>query len=46
MRKSKHGDIAATSLADLKTRWAARSALNDLTYAQAKTAIQTNIDAE
>lgn len=37
---------AATSLADLKTRWAARSALADRTYAQAKTAIDNLVDGE
>lgn len=31
---------AATSLNDLKTRWAARSALNDRTAAQARTAVK------
>lgn len=35
---------AATSLADLKTRWAARSALNDRTLAQAKTAYKALMD--
>ncbi len=37
---------AATTLADLKTRWAARSSLANRTYAQAKTAIQNAIDNE
>lgn len=37
---------AATNLADLKTRWAARSALNDITYQQAKTAIDNLVDGE
>ncbi len=36
---------AATSLADLKTRWAARSALSDRTIAQLKTAVQNKINA-
>lgn len=35
---------AATSLADLKTRWAARSTLNDRTLAQAKTAYKALMD--
>ncbi len=34
---------AATSLADLKVRWAARVVLTDRTLAQAKTAIQNKI---
>jgi hypothetical protein len=34
---------AATSLADLKVRWAARAALADRTLAQAKSAIQNKI---
>lgn len=39
-------DVAAsTSLADLKTRWAARAALNDRTLAQAKNAIEGKITA-
>lgn len=38
-------DVAAsTSLADLKTRWAARSTLNDRTAAQAKQAVLDKID--
>ena len=37
---------AATSLADLKTRWAAESSLADRTYAQAKTAIEVLVDGE
>lgn len=36
---------AATSLADLKTRWAARSQLNDRTGLQAKSAINIKLDA-
>jgi len=36
---------AATSLADLKTRWAARSSLTDRTAAQARTAIRNKIDS-
>lgn len=36
---------AATNLADLKTRWAARSALAARTLAQAKTAITNHINA-
>lgn len=40
-------DVAAsTSLADLKTRWAARSTLADRTNAQARTAIRNAIDNE
>lgn len=40
-------DVAAsTSLADLKTRWAARSTLADRTTAQARTAIRNAIDNE
>lgn len=40
-------DVAnATNLADLKTRWAARSALNDRTYTQTKTAINDLVDGE
>lgn len=35
---------AATNLSDLKTRWAARSALNDRTLAQAKTAYKALMD--
>jgi hypothetical protein len=35
---------AATSLADLKTRWAAQSALNDRTLAQAKAAYDALCD--
>ena len=39
-------DVAApTSLADLKTRCAARASLTDRTLAQAKTAIQAKITA-
>lgn len=39
-------DIAAsTSLADLKTRWAARSALSDRTVSQAETAVQNKISS-
>ena len=37
---------AATSLADLKTRWAARSSLSGRTTAQARTAIRNAIDNE
>lgn len=37
---------AATTLADLKTRWAARSSLADRTYAQARTAIRNFINGE
>lgn len=36
---------AATSLADLKTRWAARSTLNDITVPQAKAAVQNKINS-
>lgn len=36
---------AATSLADLKTRWAARSAFSDITPAQAKAFVQNKIDS-
>lgn len=36
---------AATSLADLKTRWAARAALTDRTAAQAKTAVVNKINS-
>jgi hypothetical protein len=36
---------AATSLADLKSRWAARADLTDRTLAQAKTAIENKISA-
>lgn len=36
---------AATSLADLKTRWAARSALSDRTGAQLKTTVANKINA-
>lgn len=36
---------AATSLADLKIRWAARTALTDRTLAQAKTAWQNKISS-
>lgn len=35
---------AATTLADLKTRWAARSSLDDRTAAQGKTAVQNKLD--
>jgi hypothetical protein len=35
---------AATNLADLKARWAARSALADRTGAQARTAIRAKLD--
>lgn len=39
-------DVAAsTSLADLKTRWAARSDLNERTIQQFKNAVQNKIDA-
>lgn len=34
----------STSLADLKTRWAAQSSLSDRTAAQARTAIRNHID--
>ena len=45
--RDRSADVAAaTSLADLKTRWAARSALEDRTYAQAKAAIQNLVDSE
>lgn len=37
---------AATNLADLKTRWAARSTLDDIAYDQAKTAIENLVDGE
>ena len=44
--RDRSADVAAaTNLADLKTRWAARSTLADRTMAQAKTAIQTTIAA-
>lgn len=36
---------AATTLADLKTRWAARAAMPDRTIAQLKTAIENKINA-
>lgn len=36
---------AATSLADLKTRWAARASLDDRTLSQLKTAIQDRVDS-
>src|SRR5688572_6634246 len=36
---------AATSLADLKTRWAARASLADRTGAQLKNAVENKIDA-
>lgn len=36
---------AATSLADLKTRWALQSTLNDRTLAQLRTAIQDRINS-
>lgn len=43
--RDRSADIAAsTSLANLQTRWAARSALNDRTLAQAKTAYKTLMD--
>lgn len=35
---------AATSLANLQTRWAARSSLDDRTLSQLKTAIQNRVD--
>jgi hypothetical protein len=39
-----HADVAnATTLADLKTRWAARAALGDRTATQLKTAVQNKI---
>lgn len=45
--RDRSGDVAAaTSLADLKTRWAARSAMNDRTYAQVKSSIDALIDGE
>lgn len=36
---------AATNLADLKTRWAARAALNDRTWAQLKTVLENKMDS-
>ncbi len=45
--RNRSDDVAAaTSLADLKTRWAARSAMNDRTYAQVKSSIDALIDGE
>jgi hypothetical protein len=44
--RDRSADVAAsTSLADLKTRWAARSALNDRNLTQAKQALKDKIDA-
>ena len=44
--RDRSADVAAaTNLADLKTRWAARVALDDRTAAQMKTSIKSRIDA-
>jgi len=44
--RDRSADVAAaTSLADLKTRWAGRSSLTDRTVDQAKTAFQAKIDS-
>ena len=44
--RDRSADVAAaTNLADLKTRWAARAALDDRTAAQIKTSLKARIDA-
>jgi len=44
--RDRSADVAAAvSLADLKTRWALRSSLDDRTLAQLKTAINNKIDS-
>lgn len=44
--RDRSADVAAaTSLADLKTRWAARSALSDRTPAQARTSVTNKINS-